>query len=56
MAINERGDVIGFANASAAAGGGFDAHAFLLPRSHGMRDLGTLPGDTFSEALGVNVG
>jgi probable HAF family extracellular repeat protein len=54
MAINERGDVIGFANASAAAGGGFDAHAFLWTHRHGMRDLGTLPGDTFSQALGIN--
>jgi probable HAF family extracellular repeat protein len=54
MAINERGDVVGFANASATVGGGFDAHAFLWTRRHGMRDLGTLPGDAFSQALGIN--
>jgi probable HAF family extracellular repeat protein len=54
MSINERGDVVGFANASAAAGGSFDVHAFLWTRGHGMRDLGTLPGDSTSQALGIN--
>jgi probable HAF family extracellular repeat protein len=53
MSINERGDVVGFANASAAAGS-FDVHAFLWTRRGGMRDLGTLPGDSTSQALGIN--
>jgi probable HAF family extracellular repeat protein len=52
MAINEWGDVVGFANVS--AGGAFSAHAFLWTRRDGIRDLGTLPGDAFSQALGIN--
>jgi probable HAF family extracellular repeat protein len=54
MAINERGDVVGFSNVSAADGGSFHAHAFAWNRRDGMRDLGTLPGDTHSQALGMN--
>lgn len=49
MAINGRGDVVGFANVS--GGGGFNAHAFLWTEADGMQDLGTLPGDTISQAL-----
>ncbi len=52
--INERGDVVGFSNVSAAAGGGFATHAFLWTRADGIRDLGSLPGDTTSQALGIN--
>jgi probable HAF family extracellular repeat protein len=52
MSINERGDIVGFANV--AAGGSFSAHAFLWTRQHGIRDLGTLPGDSTSQALGIN--
>src|SRR5258708_28413105 len=52
MAINEWGDVVGFANVS--AGGAFSAHAFLWNRRDGIGDLGTLPGDVFSQALGIN--
>jgi probable HAF family extracellular repeat protein len=52
MSVNERGDIVGFANV--AAGGGFSAHAFLWTRKNGIRDLGTLPGDSTSQALGIN--
>jgi probable HAF family extracellular repeat protein len=54
MAIDEQGDVVGFANATAAAGGSFDAHAFFWTKAGGMHDLGTLQGDTTSQALGIN--
>jgi probable HAF family extracellular repeat protein len=54
MAINERGDIVGFSNVSAAAGGGFAAHAFLWTSRDGIRDLGTLPGDSTSQAIGIN--
>jgi probable HAF family extracellular repeat protein len=52
MSINERGDTVGFANT--AAGGGFSAHAFLWTSEDGIRELGTLPGDSTSQALGIN--
>jgi probable HAF family extracellular repeat protein len=32
----------------------FFAHAFLWTKEGGMRDLGTLPGDAKSQALGIN--
>jgi probable HAF family extracellular repeat protein len=52
MAINNRGDVVGFANA--AEGEGFSAEAFLWTKHTGrMKPLGTL-GRAFSQALGVN--
>ncbi|HEX5716163.1 MAG TPA: hypothetical protein VF179_08390 [Thermoanaerobaculia bacterium] len=53
MAINQRGDVVGFAG----AGGDADnpiLHAFLWTRRDGVQDLGTLPGDATSEAHGIN--
>ncbi|WP_158543360.1 hypothetical protein [Dyella psychrodurans] len=55
MAINERGVIVGFANVPGGGDpGNFNAHAFIWTASGGMRDLGTLPGDTISEALGIN--
>ena len=57
MAINERGDVVGFSNPPGAGDpeGDFIAHAFLWTRhSENAQDLGTLPGDFFSEAFGIN--
>lgn len=54
MAINERGDVVGFSN---PPGGDLNAdslRAFLWTNEGGMQDLGRLPGDAFSEALGIN--
>jgi len=35
-------------------GGAFNAHAFLWTKRDGIRDLGTLPGDALSQALGIN--
>ena len=57
MAINERGDVVGFSNPRGAGDpeGDFIAHAFLWTKhSEKAQDLGTLPGDAFSEAFGIN--
>jgi hypothetical protein len=55
MAINERGDVVGFSDLP-----GDDpeqperARVPLDPRAAGIVDLGTLPGDVYSEAHGIN--
>jgi probable HAF family extracellular repeat protein len=55
MAINQRGTVVGFANAPGGGDpGNFNVHAFIWTPFTGMRDLGTLPGDTTSQALGIN--
>ena len=55
MAINERGDVVGFSNISAADGGAFNAHGFVwLNGAPGLIDLAPLPGDAYSQALGIN--
>ncbi|GLQ52681.1 hypothetical protein ACFFJT_20975 [Dyella flava] len=55
MAINQKGIVVGFANApGGGALGNFNVHAFIWTPATGMRDLGTLPGDTTSQALGIN--
>lgn len=51
-AINQRGDIVGFANT--APGTAFHPHAFLWTQRDGMRDLGTLPGDETSQASGIN--
>jgi probable HAF family extracellular repeat protein len=54
MALNERGDIVGFANASAADGGNLNPRAFLWIRGQGIRSLGALPGDVSSQATGIN--
>lgn len=54
MAINHRGDIVGFANASAADGGSFNPRAVVWFKGQGIRNLGTLPGDVTSQALGIN--
>jgi probable HAF family extracellular repeat protein len=57
MAINQRGDVVGFSNPSGPGDpeGDFIAHAFLWTKgSEKAQDLGVLEGDSFSEAFGVN--
>jgi probable HAF family extracellular repeat protein len=55
MAINQRGDVVGFANAAGTdPPNDFNVHAFLWTKRDGIRDLGTLPGDATSQALGIN--
>ena len=47
-----KGDVVGFSDLSGDQSGGPNFHAFLWTKSGGMNDLGTLPGDAYSEALG----
>jgi probable HAF family extracellular repeat protein len=54
MAINNRGEVVGFSNINASDGGTFFAHAFKWTRQEGMTDLGLLPGDERGQALGIN--
>ncbi len=54
MAINNRGEVVGFSN---PPGGDIDAddlRAFLWTRARGMQNLGVLSGDGLSEALDIN--
>jgi probable HAF family extracellular repeat protein len=55
-AINERGDIVGFSNPAAAGDlvGDFLARAFLWTRQGGMQPLGRLPGDSTSQARGIN--
>jgi len=53
MAINARGDVVGFAGEPGDDEGNI-LHAFLWTRRGGIKALGALPGDVFSEALGIN--
>jgi probable HAF family extracellular repeat protein len=55
MAINENGDqVVGFSDLPGDESGTPNFHAFLWTKRSGMTDLGTLPGDSYSEALGIN--
>ncbi|HMF10478.1 MAG TPA: hypothetical protein VKJ00_15170 [Thermoanaerobaculia bacterium] len=55
MAINREGDIAGFAPIEDSDPDNPQLHAFLWTRGGGMQDLGTLEGDLFSEALGINV-
>lgn len=48
--INLAGVIVG---SSMTTGG--EVHAFIWSRQRGMRDLGTLPGDTRSDAVAVNL-
>jgi len=58
MAINRRGDVVGFGNeANTVPANDFNVHAFVKLKGQRMRDLGTLPDDppdATSQALGIN--
>lgn len=54
MALNQQGDVAGFASLPGGDPADPVLHAFLWTRRDGIRDLGTLPGDAYSEALGIN--
>jgi hypothetical protein len=54
MAINDRGVVVGFANAAGTTGDVFNERAFIWSERHGFHELAPLPGDTRSQALGVN--
>ena len=48
--INNQTDVVGQSNLR----GDTTAHAFLWTERDGMQDLGTLPGDVASQAIGIN--
>ncbi len=57
IAINNRGQIVGFSDLPGDVSGGVlspNFHAFLWTKAGGIRDLGTLPGDTISEATGIN--
>jgi probable HAF family extracellular repeat protein len=58
MAINKRGDIVGFSDlAGDVSGGTLNAnfHAFIWTKESGkMTDIGVLPGDNVSEALDIN--
>lgn len=57
MDIDESGDVVGFSNPAGSGDpeGEFISHAFLWKRGRAQSiDLGTLPGDLFSEAFAMN--
>lgn len=53
-AINNRGQVVGFANLPNTAGGAFNPVAFLWDNVHGMRQLPPLAGDSNNWAWGIN--
>jgi probable HAF family extracellular repeat protein len=56
-AINNRGEIAGFADLPGDVSGGVltpNFHAVLWTKDHVIHDLGTLPGDTISEATGIN--
>ena len=50
MALNERGDIVGFSNISAADGAAFNARAFLWERGR-MMDLNELVPDDYADHL-----
>ena len=54
MAINQNGDVVGFAGQPGDDPDNPQLHAFLWTRRDGIKDLGALPGDVYSEAHGIN--
>jgi probable HAF family extracellular repeat protein len=58
MAINQRGDIVGFSDLAGDVSGGVltaNFHAFIWTKATGrMTDLGVLPGDSLSEALDIN--
>jgi probable HAF family extracellular repeat protein len=53
-AINEQGDVVGFASQRGADPNALLFHAFLWTKHDGIRNLGALPGDVASQAFGIN--
>src|SRR5581483_6611707 len=46
--------VVGFSDLAGDSDGSPNFHAFLWTKRGGMIDLGTLPGDVYSQALGIN--
>jgi probable HAF family extracellular repeat protein len=56
MAINEGGDIVGFAPVDDTDPDNPQFHAFAKFKGSAIQDLDTLSGDLFSEALGINAG
>lgn len=57
LSINNRGEIVGFSDLPGDVSNGVltpNFHAFIWTKEQGMRDLGTLPGDSLSEATGIN--
>lgn len=54
-AINNLGEIVGFSDLPGDESGAPNFHAFLWTSQSGMQDLGTLPGDVYSEALDINI-
>jgi probable HAF family extracellular repeat protein len=55
MALNNHGQIVGFSDLPGDQhGANPNFHAFLWTQNRGIQDLGTLPGDAISEALGIN--
>ena len=56
MTINQDGDVAGFSNPADPRDllGEFIARAFIWTREGGTQEIGRLPGDSTSQALGIN--
>jgi len=53
--INNHGQIVGFSDLPGDdKGQNPNFHAFLWTKEGGIQDLGTLPGDTISEATGIN--
>lgn len=56
MAINDRDEVVGFSDLPGDADGNApNFQSFLWTRYGGVVDIGALPGDVLSEALGINI-
>jgi len=54
LAMNNQGQVVGASSLNDKATPGNGTHAFLWTSAAGMKDLGTLPGDTASGGMGIN--
>ncbi|HLY05635.1 MAG TPA: hypothetical protein VKR31_07800 [Rhizomicrobium sp.] len=54
MDIDDNGDVTGFSDLPGDSASSPNFHAFLWTKNGGTIDLGTLPGDSVSEGLGIN--
>jgi len=54
MAINDRGQVVGFSNTSADDGDAFNEQAFIWTKRDGIEPIDLLEGDSRSQALGIN--
>ncbi len=54
MAINQRGDIVGFANRSVEDGTAFNPRAFLKLQGQKIKNLGTITGEGNSQALSIN--